>query len=317
MSIQEKVQQHYVSSFYLRSWRTTRPDGQVGIWAKTGGAAPRFAQGRNALATGERFYRVEVDRQVRGMMDYKYPVRENGVVAEILAELDVLAGIDVYMARQLPHHERLDLIRTNYLEDKYSALEDKFSKTLDRVRKRGRRRLLEGTARDGALYHSLIHLYATQLFRTPTTRDAVLKDVKNVVAETASGTFDFTQSQTETLFKLTIYIESLRLAERLCKDQVILELYRSDGDATFHTSNAPAQKLFVEANEQKEFLGFLGVLPLTPYYFMKITKNGASRGGIVVHPADCSTVARINELFLRKNQGADTYATSEGALMHI
>lgn len=315
MDLIEKLDQHYVSWFYLKYWRITNESGQVGIWAKRGDSGAEFAQGRNKLANDHRFYRVEVDDVVQDMMRYKYP-RETAEpqTLAMLDQLDVLTAANEYIAAKLTGAEKLDVIRTNYLEDKYDRLETVFSKTLANLNKNYMDRLWGTASAVNDTYAALIGLYATQLFRTQVMRNVLLKNITSMTLVRDTGQIVLSDSQKASLLKLITYLESISLSRRLYEDRVSITIYMCDEESSFYTSDAPAQRISAEMHSTGRFKRLFATMPLSPRHFMEIRKDPNVTPKIRVHPITAQGVEQLNAMFLARNEGNDVYATTQAAL---
>lgn len=315
MDLIEKLEQHYVSWFYLKYWRSTNESGQVGIWAKRGDGEAEFAQGRNKLAKDHRFYRVEVDDVVLDMMRYKYP-RETAAphALAMLDQLDVLTAVNEYIAAKLPSAEKLEVIRTNYLEDKYDRLETVFSKTLANLNKKYMDRLWGTASAVNDTYSTLTGLYATQLFRTQAMRNMLLKNITSMTLERDTVPIVLSDSQKATLLKLITYLESISLSQLLYQERVSITIYTCDEASSFYTSDAPAQRFSTEMHSTKRFKHLFGTMPLSPQHFMEIRKGANVAPKIRIFPIAAQEVEHLNVMFLSRNEGNDVYATMQAAL---
>jgi hypothetical protein len=315
MDLNEKLEQHYVSSFYLQYWKRKNAHGQLGIWVRQGDGKAAFVQGRNALALGDRFYRVEVDDVVRDLMHYKYP-KETAEphVLGLLAQLEPLAAAHAYKAARLPDGERLDVIMTNYLEDKYGDLEAVFSKSLAALNKNYMKSMWGGASAQNNTYSTLIGLFATQLFRTRAMRTRLEAQITEMTLVRESGPVVLTASQKDTMLKLIAYAESISLARQLYIERVSVTIFVAQDEASFVTSDAPAQGISLEADSAKRFRSFHGAMPLSPKHYMEIRKGPNLPAKIIMLPVPAQMVEFLNAQFLSRNQGDDVYATSEAGL---
>jgi hypothetical protein len=315
MDLNEKLEQHYVSSFYLQYWKRKNAHGQLGIWVRQGNGKAAFVQGRNALALGDRFYRVEVDDVVRDLMHYKYP-KETAEphVLGLLAQLEPLAAAYAYKAARLPDGERLDVIMTNYLEDKYGDLEAVFSKILAALNKNYMKSMWGSASAQNNTYSTLIGLFATQLFRTRAMRTRLEAQITEMTLVHESGPVVLTASQKDTMLKLIAYAESISLARQLCFDRVSVTIFVAQDEAFFVTSDAPAQGISLEADSAKRFRSFHGAMPLSPKHYMEIRKGPNMPAKIIMLPVPAQMVEFLNAQFLSRNQGDDVYATSAACI---
>lgn len=318
MDLNEKVEQHYVSSFYLEYWKRKNAHGQLGIWVKQGDGKAAFVQGRNAVAYGDRFYRVEVDDVVRDLMHYKYP-KETAEphVLGMLAQLEPLAAAYAYKAARLPYGERLGVIMTNYLEDKYGDLEAGFSKSLAALNKNYMKSMWGSASAQNNTYSTLTGLFATQLFRTRAMRTRLEAQITEMTLVRESGPVILTASQKDTMLKLIAYAESISLACQLYIERVSVTIFVAQDEASFLTSDAPAQCVSFEADSAKRFRSYHGAMPLSPKHYMEIRKgpNLPAKITMLPVPVPAQVVEFLNAQFLSRNQGYDVYATSEAGLL--
>lgn len=219
-----------------------------------------------------------MDDVVRAMMEYKYALDlADPYVGDILRELPALAGVNNYISLRLPYYERLENINSNYLEQKYARLEGVISRDLAKLTKRYWRSLSSAPSAASSLYDSLLGMYATQLFRTPSRRRNVLSSITEMVLQKASGPVVLTEVQKDTLLNLVTYIESLRLFAKLRQANPTIRISDSQSQAAFLTSDAPAQQSGWAVDDQKHFTEFDGKMPLSPSHFMQISKDRHSR----------------------------------------
>jgi hypothetical protein len=314
---QEKIKQHYVSWFYLKNWVNESAKHQKGIWARSGADAPFFAKGRDKLARIDRFYRVSVDQVVLEMMRYQYPfAHAQGYLRDLLQELAAMTDITEFISHKAPFHGRLENINTNFLENKYGELEGYISRDLDKLLKGRWLRILRTPSTISSLYDSLLCLYATQLCRTRDMRDLMSQQIKSPAFRHDGGETVLSSTQKDTLFKLVLYVESMRLCEQLRRARPLIGIYyQSEGNASFHTSNAPAQSLWHKVDSQKQFLEYHGEMPVSPTHFMIIRKDRQTSAKIMRLPASERQIDHINQTFVRRNRGSELYAVNRESLL--
>jgi hypothetical protein len=315
MDLNEKLEQHYVSSFYLEYWKRKNAHGQMGIWVKQGDGKAAFVQGRNSVAQGDRFYRVEVDDVVRDLMHYKY-LKETPEphVLSLLAQLEPLAAVHAYKAAGLPYGERLGVIMTNYLEDKYGDLETGFSKSLAALSKNYMKSMWGSAYAQNKTYSTLTGLFATQLFRTRAMRIRLEAQITEMRLVRESGPVVLTASQKDTMLKLIAYADSISFARQLCDERVSVMIFVAQDEASLLTSDAPAQCISLEADSTKRLRSFHGAIPLSPKHYMEIIKGPNLPAKIIMVPVPAQVVEFLNAQFLSRNQGDDVYSTSEAGL---
>jgi hypothetical protein len=258
-----------------------------------------------------------VDGDVLDLLRYKYADLKLDYLEPMFAELSVLSMVSEYRSKELPSHEKLKVLETNYLEEKYAAIENACSRLLAPLKDMDWP-LLKDTPESAANFYScLLALYATQLFRTAKMRTRVMESINALTLHTDKAVVVLSEAQKETFLKLVTYIESLELAMQLERDSVQIDIHVNDSEIKFLTSSAPAHQVHAETDAQKKFLKLGGFMPLSPSHFMMVRKDDSTSRKINVLTADPATVGRLNSVFIRNSGDCDMYSTSEEALKQL
>ena len=316
MDLNEKLEQHYVSSFYLEYWKRKNAQGQLGIWVKKGDGEAAFVQGRNAVAQDDRFYRVEVDDVVRDMIHCRY-AQETAEphILVLLAQLEPLAAAHTYAEAGLLDKERISVLMTNYLEDKYGDVEAGFSKCLAALNKNYLTSMWGSASAQSKTYSTLIGLFATQLFRTRAMRTLLETQITEMTLVRESGPVVLTASQKDTMLKLIAYADSVSLARQLYLERVPVTIFVAEDEVSFLTSDAPAQYISFEVDSARRLRSFHGAMPLSPKHYIEIRKGPNLPAKITMLRVPRQIVEFLNAQFLARNQGNEVYATSEAGLL--
>jgi len=265
MSIPKR--QHYVSQTYLEYWLAAREAkaGEKSMGVRTFNKVRNqamFATDLNSISQVRYFNRLDVDQDVYDMLAYKYS-EQAGVAALVVKEFQILIGIDEYKKRGEPHADQLDDINKRFLEDKFTVLESRFSKTLNLISADVGLYIKSLVERQNDI-RDLLGIFAVQLFRTKHARDVVTSEVKKLVIVREDGEKQLSEQQAGNVLKSILFIDSLLFGERLGAGDYSVELLVAQGQEKFITSSSPAIILSKSDEGQKDLSDFEGFMPLTP-----------------------------------------------------
>ncbi|ARB21073.1 hypothetical protein AM394_07515 [Klebsiella oxytoca] len=273
--IKSKQKQHYVPQFYLKNWI-----GRDGIWVnhKSEINKPPYAKKSTKDVGEERyFYGSLIDDVVYDMLVYKYSERlknNDKLLHSILSEFKKFQLIDdiAYKKKGIIFNDKhtinkleqlYDVFKKNFLEDKYSNIENTLSKSINQFNELNST-LIETFIPNGT-FESLLAFYCFQLHRTPkalaTFQNAIssFSIIKNEIES------ELTNIQKKSLIQYILYIDSFLLAERLAKENYSIRIFKNRTKKRFITSDSPSVIIFKD--------NIFGFIPLTPKLLMQIEKG--------------------------------------------
>ncbi|NWE19827.1 DUF4238 domain-containing protein [Pseudomonas sp. P7548] len=313
--MEEKIRQHYVSRFYLDSWATQDSNGDSWIWVHNKKDKNTYKTANlKKVAQQNRFYRVEIDEVVWGMLSYYFaPLQGEPFVAEMLHKINQLRLVNAYRVSGLERHEKLAPLETNFLEDMYSALESEFAYTVAAMSARPEN-MNVAVEEDAERHHdNLLKLIASQYFRTRRARKAVIDLTKDMYLESVNGTEKLTPVQVETVTKVILFVESIRLANNLIRTGFTLSLDHNASDLDLVTSSNPVWGNVEDREEKEDVSSFKAVMPLAPKVNLRLFKSDNTDSVFQFNSIDRGVVYRQNKLIAEASD-LDVYATTKQQL---
>lgn len=266
------------------------------------------------LLKKNRFYRVEIDDVVWGMLSYYFePLKHEPFVAEVLQGLSPLRLVNAYRTREFEQHEKLAPFETNFLEDWYSVLEGKFDYTIKKLSAAPRN--MRAIVKDDFKIHhdNLLVLFASQYFRTRKARQNIVDLTKDMYLESQAGTQKLSALQVDTVTKVILFVNSVLLAENLIRTGFSIGLAYNASSRDLITTSTPTSGHVQKRERLDDIVSFKGYMPLAPKINMYLSKAPTSKGIFQFNNISREVVSRQNKM-LAEFSDLDVYATTERQL---
>ncbi|WP_079752058.1 DUF4238 domain-containing protein [Pseudomonas aeruginosa] len=316
MHLEEKVRQHYVSRVYLDNWTTEDSPESSSIWTLNKLTGKTFkTTNLSNIAQKNRFYKVIVDDLVWDMLKYVLdPLRHEPFVARTLRTLNPLLLINHYRENKQENHEKLIVIETNFLEDRYADLEGWFAHTIKKISAAGSEISSIFEEDKEKHYDSLMLFFATQYFRTRRAREIINKITKDMYLQRGHDEkHKLSPQQVDTVTKILLYMESIRFAENLSRSNFKISLDYNVSNIDLVTSSSPTLGRVEPRTHRDDISSFKGQIPLTPKINMRLYQSPGGGKRIELGTLGKQKALELNRLQV-KNSDMDVYATSERQL---
>ncbi|QVW21845.1 DUF4238 domain-containing protein [Pseudomonas hormoni] len=313
MHLEEKVRQHYVSRLYLNSWIAPET---TSLWSlnKTTGKTFKTTNLSN-IAQKNRFYKVIIDDIVWDMLKYLLkPLLHEPFVAQTMRALNPLLLVNRYRENKLDNYEKLVVIETNFLEDRYADLEGWFVHTIKKISAAGCEfsRVFEEDREKH--YDSLMLFFATQHFRTQRARQRINDITKEMYLQRGPDEkHKLSRQQVDTVTKIHLYVESVRFAKNLSRSNFKISLDYNVSNIDLVTSSSPTLGRVEPRAHRDDITSFMGQIPLTPKINMRLYKSSGGGKKIEFGTLGKQKVLSLNRLQVESSD-MDVYATSERQL---
>jgi len=316
MHLEEKIRQHYVSRLYLDNWTTEETPESSFIWSLNKITGKTFkTTNLSNIAQKNRFYKVIIDNIVWDMLKYLLdPLQHEPFVARTLRTLNPLLLVNHYRENKLENYEKLVVIETNFLEDRYADLEGWFAHTIKKISAAGSE--LSGIFEENKEKHydSLMLFFATQHFRTRRARQRINEITKDMHLQRGHDEkHKLSPQQVDTVTKIHLYVESVRFAENLSRSNFKISLDYNVSNIDLVTSSSPTLARVESRAHRDDISSFKGQIPLTPKINMRLYQSSGGGKRIEFGTLGKQEVLALNRLQV-ENSDMDVYATSERQL---
>ncbi len=162
MDIKNKKKHHYVMKNYLERWKGIDIDKskKEGVWViNKANKSNYFCTDLNSIAQINYFYELNMDRQIFGLLIYKY--RDYSICSSTLDWMELLISVDDYKKDGLFNYEKLGLINNAVLENEYSRIESLLAKILQPTDE-DFHSFIKSLADDGGNLQGLVALFVFQ-----------------------------------------------------------------------------------------------------------------------------------------------------------
>lgn len=316
MHPKEKIRQHYVSQLYLDNWKTDKSNEDPSIWSlnKITGKIFKVTNLSN-ISQKNRFYKVVIDDIVWDMLQYLFAsLQHEPLVAQTMHALNPLLLVNRYRENKLDHYEKLAVIETNFLEDRYADLENWFAHTIKKISEAGEKLSDIFEENEAKHYDSLMLFFATQHFRTLRARQKTYDITKDMYLRRGDGEeHKLSPQQVDTVTKIRIYVDSVRFAESLSRSDFNVSLDFNVSNIDLVTSSSPTLGYVAPRERHDDITSFTGCVPLSPKINMRLHQSSGRGKRIEFGTLGKQKVLSLNRLQV-KNSNMDIYATSERQL---
>lgn len=316
MHQKEKIKQHYVSRLYLNNWRAEKATKNPSIWVLNKNTGKIFKTTNTFNISQEnRFYKVVIDDIVLDVLEYLFHLKKNEpFVATTMQVLEVLWGVNYYRENKLEEHEKLAAIETNFLEDRYADLENRFAHTIKKISAADRGVSWVFKENLAKHYENLILFFATQYLRSQQARQRLNDLTKDMCLQrNHEEEYKLSPLQVDTVSKISLYVESVRFAENLLRSNFKIALEYNFSNIDLVTSSSPALGCFTPSDTPDDITSFRGNIPLSPKINMRLYQSSDGGKQIFFRALDEKKVLLLNR-FQVENSDMDVYATSEQQL---
>lgn len=308
-----KTHQHYVPEHYLKHWVRKEPGMKDRLWVRNKPASKTYpATDLNSVSEQNKFYRVQMDDVVYGLLRYRYqPHESNQLVEALIDTIKPMNSIQRYIDGRHPHHENLEILNTNFLEDQYGRLETHFGNLLETLNNPSTdlKSFLESGKK--IVFQQLIALAATQALRTSSARARALLYLREPTAIVDGKEVELNEHQKSSFIKTTLFIDSIRWTETIVASRPTVTLFKNNSGEDFLTSSSPVL-LNIPKTGTIENPGDISMeMALGPRLALRIDCNG--RSNITVLKIENQKVSAFNDRIYQQSD-RDVYSTNKSQL---
>lgn len=316
MNITPIKKQHYVSRLYLKYWQIecNKNNNKI-LWAKNKDRDEIFeVSDLNTICQKNKFYRVDIDRDVYEILKYKYePLIDNPLIRDFMRELEALHCVNIYIKNKEHNYENLDVININFLEKKYAKIENSIAVTLSELNDIVSNDISLTSISPKSIkqhYQNLIALSCIQYFRTKEARSNIMRIINEMSLKRSDGSIiKFSEKQIETTLKIILFLESALLADDVYKNRFTIRFLNNKSDIHFITSSSPT----IFNKKLRNLSDLKCIMPLSPRLSMLIYKSKLQTKTITCIDIDRNGVEDQNNI-IYKYSGYDVYATTKEQL---
>ncbi|WP_057435766.1 DUF4238 domain-containing protein [Pseudomonas syringae group genomosp. 3] len=315
MHLEEKIRQHYVTRPYLDNWTVEEAPEIKVVWAlnKISGEIFKVTNLSN-IAQKNRFYKIIIDDIVWDMLKYLLgPLEHEPFVAQAMRTLNPILLVNNYIKNKLESYEKLVVIETNFLEDRYAELENLFNYTIKKISAAGSELSSVFKEDEKKHYDSLMLFFATQHFRTRRARKRIYDITKDMYLQRGQDErHKLSHQQVDTVTKIHLYVESVRFAENLSRSNFKISLDYNVSNIDLVTSSSPTLGHVGPRAHSDDIMSFKGQIPLTPNVNTRLYQSSGIKR-VEFGTLGKQKVLSINRLQVESSD-MDVYARTERQL---